>query len=53
MSFDAYQMVTDRICQLMEQGFIPWNMPWAMKKNVRVERTGRTHLFPVESVHAC
>lgn len=32
MSFDAYQMVTDRICQLMEQGFIPWDMPWAMKK---------------------
>lgn len=32
MAFDAYQMVTDRICQLMEQGFIPWNMPWAMKK---------------------
>lgn len=27
--FDAYQMVTDRICQLMEQGIIPWNRPWA------------------------
>lgn len=32
MKFDAYQMVTDRICQLMEQGLIPWNMPWAMAK---------------------
>lgn len=28
--FDAYQMVTDRICELLEQGFIPWDMPWAM-----------------------
>ena len=32
MNIDVYQMVTDRICQLMEQGFIPWVMPWAMKK---------------------
>lgn len=31
--FDAYQMVTDRICALMEQGFIPWNRPWAMTKD--------------------
>lgn len=30
MSFDAYQMVTDRICELLEQGFIPWDKPWAM-----------------------
>ena len=30
MKFDAYQMVTDRICELMEQGFIPWDKPWAM-----------------------
>lgn len=32
MKFDAYQMVTDRICELLEQGFIPWNKPWAMAK---------------------
>lgn len=32
MKFDAYQIVTDRICQLLEQGFIPWDMPWAMAK---------------------
>ena len=31
--FDAYLMVTDRICELLEQGFIPWDMPWAMKKS--------------------
>ena len=30
MKFDAYQMVTDRICQLLEEGFIPWDKPWAM-----------------------
>ena len=30
MKFDAYQMVTDRVCELMEQGFIPWEKPWAM-----------------------
>lgn len=30
MKTDAYQMVTDRICALLEQGFIPWNKPWAM-----------------------
>lgn len=32
MKIDAYQMVTDRICQMLEQGFIPWDMPWAMAK---------------------
>ena len=32
MKIDAYAMVTDRICQMLEQGFIPWNMPWAMAK---------------------
>lgn len=30
--FDAYQMVTDRICEMLEQGFIPWDKPWAMAK---------------------
>ena len=30
MKFDAYQMVTDRICEMLEQGFIPWDKPWAM-----------------------
>ena len=33
MKFDAYQMVTDRICAMMEQGFIPWDKPWAMAKD--------------------
>ena len=32
MKFDAYQMVTDRICEMLEQGFIPWDKPWAMAK---------------------
>lgn len=30
MKIDVYQMVTDRICEMMEQGFIPWDKPWAM-----------------------
>lgn len=30
MKIDAYQMVTDRICEMLEQGFIPWDRPWAM-----------------------
>ena len=30
MKIDAYQMVTDRICEMLEQGFIPWDKPWAM-----------------------
>ena len=33
MKIDAYQMVTDRICELLEQGFIPWDKPWAMAKS--------------------
>lgn len=33
MKFDAYQMVTDRICEMLEQGFIPWEKPWAMAKS--------------------
>ena len=28
MKFDAYQMVTDRICALLEQGLKPWAKPW-------------------------
>lgn len=28
MKFDAYQMVTDRICELLEQGVAPWQKPW-------------------------
>lgn len=28
MKFDAYQMVTDRICALLEQGIKPWAKPW-------------------------
>lgn len=33
MKVDAYQMVTDRICELLEQGFIPWDKPWASAKS--------------------
>lgn len=27
--FDAYQMVTDRICAMLEQGLKPWAQPWS------------------------
>ena len=33
MKIDAYQMVTERICEMLEQGFIPWNRPWAMSNS--------------------
>ncbi|TKJ40660.1 hypothetical protein CEE37_06770 [candidate division LCP-89 bacterium B3_LCP] len=25
---DAYQVITDRICDLLEKGEIPWQRPW-------------------------
>lgn len=28
MGFDAYQMVTDKIVAMLEQGVIPWEQPW-------------------------
>lgn len=28
MAFDVYQMVTDRIIAMLEQGIIPWHRPW-------------------------
>ena len=28
MKYDTYQMVTDRICALLEQGIKPWAKPW-------------------------
>lgn len=28
MKFDAYQMATDRICAMLEQGLKPWAQPW-------------------------
>ena len=31
--FDAYQMATDRICALIEQGVNPWARPWTSVNN--------------------
>lgn len=31
--FDAYQMVTDKICALLESGLIPWVKPWSSAVN--------------------
>lgn len=33
MKIDNYQMVTDRICALMEQGIKPWAKPWVGAAN--------------------
>lgn len=33
MKFDAYQMVTDRICALLEQGIKPWAQPLVSTTN--------------------
>lgn len=30
--FDAYQMVTDRICAMLEKGLKPWAQPWNSAK---------------------
>lgn len=27
--FDAYQMVTDRVCAMLEKGIKPWSRPWS------------------------
>ena len=31
--FDAYQMATDKICELLEQGLKPWAKPWTSAIN--------------------
>lgn len=33
MKIDAYQMATDRICELLEQGVKPWAKPWTSVMN--------------------
>lgn len=34
MKFDAYQMVTDKICSLLEKGVKPWAQPWTSAINL-------------------
>ena len=45
MKIDPYQVVTDRIVSLLEQGTIPWQKPWstgdAMPRNLVSQKTYR------------
>lgn len=42
--FDAYQMVTDRICELLESGVCPWVQPWGSVADCAFSRaTGKPY----------
>lgn len=42
--FDAYQMVTDRICDLLESGVCPWARPWGTVADCAFSRaTGKPY----------
>lgn len=42
--FDAYQMVTDRICDLLESGVCPWVRPWGTVADCAFSRaTGKPY----------
>ncbi len=44
MSADVYQMVTDRIVKMMEQGEIPWERPWTGAGRYAIKRaTGKPY----------
>lgn len=46
MANDVYQIVTDRIVSQLEQGVIPWRMPWSGGFNGAVSyTTGRPYSF--------
>lgn len=32
MKYDVYEMATEKICAMLEQGFIPWVRPWTNDK---------------------
>lgn len=38
MGFDVYQMVTDRIIGMLEQGEIPWDRPWTGAGRYAIKR---------------
>ena len=41
MSYNVYQMVTDRIVEQMKQGIIPWHQPWAGGSSMAISYTSR------------
>lgn len=43
---DVYQMVTDRIVEIMEQGIVPWTQPWASSNSYAWSgATGKPYSF--------
>lgn len=38
MGIDVYQMVTDRIIAMLEQGNIPWDRPWTGAGRYAIKR---------------
>lgn len=54
MSFDLYQMITDRIIAQLEAGTVPWHRPWKTSSGAISRSTGRPYsvlnqlLLPLE-----
>lgn len=45
MGFDAYQMVTDKIVAMLEQGIIPWEQPWGCSAMAWSGTSGKAYSF--------
>ena len=43
MSFDLYQMITDRIIAQLEVGTVPWKKPWTCSQGAISRSTGKPY----------
>ena len=43
MSFDLYQMITDRIIVQLEAGTVPWHKPWKGSSGAISRSTGKPY----------
>ena len=43
MSFDLYQMITDRIIAQLESGTVPWRKPWTCSQGAISRSTGKPY----------
>ena len=43
MSFDLYQMITDRIIAQLEAGTVPWRKPWTCSQGAISRSTGKPY----------
>lgn len=43
--FDAYEMVTDKIIAMLEQGIIPWEQPWGCSAMAWSGNSGKAYSF--------